>query len=103
MEELHGIHQGTLTVSGRALLINGIINGDLKIEGESQVDFEGIVRGSVELHGGSLHLRGIVKKNVDNDGGKLTIRGLVKGRVRTHSGETVIQERSLIGCAVSGS
>ncbi len=97
MEEFRGIHQGTLTVHGKAMLIDGIINGDLKIEGGSQVQFDGVVRGSVQLQGGSLYLRGIVKNNVDNDGGKLTIRGLVKGRVRTHTGETVMEEGSLVG------
>lgn len=97
MEEFRGIHQGTLTVLGKRMLINGIIKGDLQVAGGSQVDFEGIVQGSVKLQGGTLVLRGIVRKDVDNDGGRLTVRGLVKGRIRTHSGETLLQEQTLVG------
>ena len=82
---------------GKVMLINGIIEGDLKIEGESQVEFDGLVRGSVQLQGGSLYLKGIVRRNVENNGGKLTIRGLVKGRLWTHTGETVIKEGSWVG------
>lgn len=43
MEELR-LQQGTLTTRGKALTINGIINGDLNIEDGSEVHFDGIVR-----------------------------------------------------------
>lgn len=98
MEQLLERHQGTVTIRDREARLRGIIDGDLRVEGNSQVDFDGIVRGSVTLSGGSLHLRGVVRNNVSNHGGKLTISGgLIKGRIRNHAGETVIGEGSLVG------
>ena len=92
MNVFKGLHKGTFTVHGDALLIRGIIHGDLRIEGEADVEMRGMVRGDILLVSGKLRLPGMVTGDIVNRGGTLTVSGLVKGNITTEAGATTTKE-----------
>ncbi len=95
MNVFKGLHKGTFTVQGGALLIRGMIHGDLRIDGDAEVELAGMVRGNVVLTSGTLRLPGIVNGDVLNRGGMLNVTGLVKGSITTEAaGTTNVQSPS---------
>lgn len=97
MEELGGMYLGDLVITDKHVTFRGMVNGNLVIEGASQVSVMGMVRGSVRLRAGSAYVRGIVGGDVINEGGSLTVRGMVTGAVKTLAGSTVMQQGAMVG------
>ncbi len=96
MKEMKGIHRGTFEVSGEALLIKGMIYGDVLIGPEADVEMRGMVFGNLVQSGGNLHIRGIVDGNVTNTGGTLRVTGIVSGRLTTHGGTTTREPKAIV-------
>ena len=92
MNVFKGLHKGAFKVDGGALLIRGIIHGNLRIDGDADVEMRGMVRGDVLLVTGTLRLPGMVTGSVENRGGTLVLSGLVKGAVTTEAGGTTTRE-----------
>lgn len=92
MKVIKGLHRGTFTVDGDALLLLGIIHGDLRIHGDADIELRGMVRGDVLLLSGTLRLPGIVTGNVVNRGGRLYVSGRVEGEITTEAAGTTTNE-----------
>ncbi len=87
-----GLHRGTFTADSGALLIQGVIHGDLRVSGDADVELRGMVRGNVLVMSGTLRLPGIVTGNVTNRGGMLHVSGRVQGEITTEGGATTTTE-----------
>ena len=96
MQEMKGIHQGLFEVSGEALLIQGMIYGDVLIGPDADVEMSGMIFGNVIQSGGNLHIRGIVDGNVTNTGGTLRVTGIVSGRLTTQGGTTTKEPKAIV-------
>lgn len=97
MREMKGTHRGPFEVSGEALLIRGMIYGDVLIGADADVEMRGMIFGNVVQSGGNLHLRGIVDGNVTNTGGTLRVTGIVSGRITTECGTTTQEPKAIVG------
>ena len=97
MEEIGSMCRGDLVITDKRVIVRGMVNGDVIIEGASEVEITGMVQGSVRLRSGSASVQGMVGANVINEGGSLRVRGMVTGSVQTRGGTTVIEQGAMVG------
>lgn len=87
MRVMAGRYDGPLTLAD-AVLLKGMLFGDLLVEGDAEVEMKGMVLGNVRLTQGELYVTGIVTGDVVNEGGTLHVTGLVSGKLQTLGGST---------------